>query len=229
MVQGAFGALTVTLKLQPAVVSLHLLGAMVLLGLLVCQREAYLRRSFALPLGLRVAGAVVLGLLGLQMALGAWVSTNYAVLACQGFPQCNGDWWPAADFEQGFSLWRGLGRAAGGGYIGADSLVGIHLVHRAGALVFAVASLGLAGALWARGGVARRYAQGVVGLICIQVASGIGNVVLGWPLPVALLHTAGAAALTGLLVSLLFRSRPADAATAGPLSSNSTDMPWART
>jgi cytochrome c oxidase assembly protein subunit 15 len=163
------------------------------------------------------------------MALGAWVSTNYAVLACQGFPQCNGSWWPAADFEQAFSLWRGLGRTAEGGYIGADSLVGIHLVHRAGALVLGLSSLGLAWTLWSQGGVARRYSQGLVGLLCLQMASGIGNVVLGWPLAVALVHTGGAAALTGLLVSLWFRSRPAVSWFSKPQLSNSNDAQWART
>jgi cytochrome c oxidase assembly protein subunit 15 len=188
-----------------------------------------MRRAFILPPKLRVGVAAVLGLLGLQMALGAWVSTNYAVLACQGFPQCNGSWWPSAEFEQAFSLWRGLGLATGGGYIGADSLVGIHLVHRVGALALGLASLGLAWALWTEGGVARRYSQGLVSLLCLQIASGIGNVVLGWPLAVALLHTGGAAALTGLLVSLWFRSRPAVSWFSKPLISHSNDAQWART
>src|SRR5688572_11499737 len=40
-VQGAFGALTVTMKLFPAIVTLHLLGGMVLLALLAMQAVAY--------------------------------------------------------------------------------------------------------------------------------------------------------------------------------------------
>src|SRR3712207_8057856 len=39
-VQGAFGALTVTMKLFPAIVTLHLLGGMVLLALLCMQAVA---------------------------------------------------------------------------------------------------------------------------------------------------------------------------------------------
>ena len=53
----------------------------------------------------RAAGGVLL----LQIASGGWVSTNYAVLACTGFPQCGGQWWPAMDFRQGFTILRELG------------------------------------------------------------------------------------------------------------------------
>jgi cytochrome c oxidase assembly protein subunit 15 len=41
LVQGLFGKYTVTLKLYPAVVTLHLLGALVLLGLLTVQHESF--------------------------------------------------------------------------------------------------------------------------------------------------------------------------------------------
>ena len=50
----------------------------------------------------------------LQIALGGWVSTNYAVLACSTFPACQGSWWPAMDFRQGFELWRPLGMTGAG-------------------------------------------------------------------------------------------------------------------
>src|SRR5205823_7516082 len=39
--QGAFGALTVTMKLQPVIVTLHLLGGLALLALLARQAVAY--------------------------------------------------------------------------------------------------------------------------------------------------------------------------------------------
>ena len=48
------------------------------------------------------AGALV----ALQIVLGGWVSTNYAVLACSSFPQCQGQWWPEMDWTGGFELWR---------------------------------------------------------------------------------------------------------------------------
>ena len=53
-VQGAFGALTVTWKLYPAIVTAHLLGAMVLLALLAAQSQRPAPpASLALPAALR--------------------------------------------------------------------------------------------------------------------------------------------------------------------------------
>ena len=207
LVQGLFGKYTVTLKLYPAVVTGHLLGAMVLLALLVLQFESL--RNRPLPGGR--AGvtpawvAVVLGLLMWQIALGGWVSSNYAVLACQGFPACNGQWWPAMD-AQGFTLLRGLGQAGAGGYLPFEALVAIHMAHRLFALL-ALAALGaLAWRLWqADQPVQRRYALWLLALLLWQAASGLSNVVLGWPIAAALGHSAGAAALVATLVSLWSR------------------------
>jgi len=175
---------------------------------------------------LRRGAGVVLALLVLQIGLGGWVSTNYAVVACQGFPQCNGQWWPQADFHQGFTLLRELGRAGHGGYLTLDALVAIHWVHRLVAALLSMAMLALVVALWRRGGEARGYAQALLALLALQVASGIGNVVLQWPLLGALAHSAGAAALLATMVGLLARARlarvpqvsssPAAAASRGP-------------
>ena len=209
MLQGAFGYYTVKLKLYPLVVTLHLLGGITLLCLLVVQREAYLARAVTLPPGLRRGVVAVLGLLTLQLALGGWVSTNYAVLACRGFPQCNGQWWPdGMDFEHGFTLLRELGRAGHGGFLPAEALVAIHWVHRLFAGVVTAALLALGAALWRTGEPsARGHARLLLGLLGLQIASGLGNVVLQWPLLAALAHTAGAAALAATLVSLWARSR----------------------
>ncbi|HSI57561.1 MAG TPA: COX15/CtaA family protein [Ideonella sp.] len=208
IVQGAFGKFTVTLKLYPLIVTLHLLGGMVLLALLAIQREAYLDRPLALPEGLRRGVKAVLVLLTAQIALGGWVSTNYAVLACQGFPQCNGQWWPTMDFEHGFTLLRELGRAGHGGFLPAEALVAIHWVHRGFALVLAIALLVLVRALWRQPGpAARRFAKTLLALLALQLASGLGNVVLQWPLVAALAHTAGAAGLVLVSVSLAARCR----------------------
>jgi heme a synthase len=218
MLQGAFGYYTVKLKLYPLVVTLHLLGGITLLCLLVMQRESYLARPLALPPGLRRGAVVVLAMLGMQIALGGWVSTNYAVLACQGFPQCNGQWWPQGmDFEHGFTLFRELGRAGHGGFLPAEALVAIHWVHRLFAVAVVAGLLALVRALW-RSPVpgARSYARGLLALLALQLASGLGNVVLQWPLLAALGHTAGAAALAGTMVSLWARSRQAGLA---PVSS----------
>lgn len=205
--QGAFGAWTVTLKLYPAIVTAHLLGGMALLALLAAQSQGYVRT----PLGLspRVhRGLLLLALLSVvQIALGGWVSTNYAVLACSDFPTCQGRWWPDADFAQGFTLLRPLGQGADGQPIPFAALTAIHLAHRIGAAVVFVV-LGLLAWRLAAGGerAARRWAAALAGVASWQLASGLGNVVLGWPLVAALAHTAGAAALVVLLAVMLARA-----------------------
>jgi len=144
-VQGAFGALTVTMKLFPAIVTLHLLFGIGLLMLLAWQHEAYEPRPLAVPVALRRAVLAVLVLAIVQVGLGGWVSTNYAVLACDEFPTChNGQWWPQLDFAQGFQLWRELGHRAGGGFLSFEALAAIHMAHRIGAAVVFAAILGLA-------------------------------------------------------------------------------------
>jgi cytochrome c oxidase assembly protein subunit 15 len=210
-VQGAFGALTVTMKLFPAIVTLHLLGGLLLLALLCRQAVAYRQAqsgSVPAPLaaGTRVLLAAAFALLWLQIALGGWVSTNYAVLACSDFPTCQGRWWPEMDLRQGFELWRELGRTGAGDTITFAALTAIHYVHRLMAyLVLAV----LAALAWQlhRAGALPRQARWIAGLALWQLASGLSNVVLGWPLVAALAHTGGAAALVVVLTWALCESR----------------------
>jgi cytochrome c oxidase assembly protein subunit 15 len=223
-VQGAFGALTVTLKLYPLVVTLHLLGGLTLLGLLAAQAHRHEEGRPALVLSPAARGLAwgVLAVCGIQAALGGWVSANYAVLACRDFPTCNGQWWPAMDFGQGFTLLRELGAARDHGFLPFEALVAIHWTHRAGALLVAVGVGVLAVRLRRLAGPAgRRFAGGLVGLLGWQFASGLGNVVLGWPILAALAHTAGAAGLVALLAALLAGHRsvaghPASEVSAGP-------------
>jgi cytochrome c oxidase assembly protein subunit 15 len=228
IVQGLFGKYTVTLKLYPAVVTLHLLGGLALLALLALQHAAFQPRPLALPRAVRPALRVTLVLVAAQAALGGWVSTNYAVLACTGFPQCNGTWWPAIDMAAGFTLLRGLGE----GGLTLQALVAIHMAHRLFAAVATVAVLALAWRLW-RGAEEGGRGFGVVLalLLLAQLASGLSNVVLGWPLVAALAHSAGAAALVLTLALLLARSaaRSFDPKPASLLESvPAVQHPWPR-
>src|SRR5437763_617052 len=77
--QGAFGALTVTMKLFPAIVTMHLLGGLVLLALLAMQAVAYRQAqrgggAHAVPASVRHWLVGACALLWLQVALGGWVS-----------------------------------------------------------------------------------------------------------------------------------------------------------
>ena len=213
-VQGAFGALTVTMKLFPVIVTLHLLGGLVLLALLRAQSVFYAQaetraqgvlRSKFMGLATRRLLIASFLLLWLQIALGGWVSTNYAVLACTDFPSCQNSLWPAMDFSQGFTFWRELGAGAGadGGNLTFAALTAIHYVHRLGAYVVFVVLAGLAFILYRQRSF-RPEARWLAALLLLQVATGLGNVLLGWPLLAAVLHTAGAAGLVVLLTGVLF-------------------------
>ncbi len=205
-VQGAFGAWTVTLKLQPVIVTLHLLLGMGLLALLVWHAA---RQSPAAPLAgaavaLRPLAAVALAVTFLQVALGGWVSTNYAALACGGFPLCQGAWVPELDFAHGFSLWRQLGMTHAGDYLPFSALVTVHWVHRCFAFVV-VALVGLVAWRAARLQGSARLGRALLLLILLQFCSGVATVALDWPLTLAVLHNAGAALSILLLTVLNFR------------------------
>ena len=202
-VQGAFGALTVTMKLFPAIVTLHLLGGLILLALLAVQVARQNQSdSGAAPVAISAATRIFLWLtlcaLVLQIALGGWVSTNYAVLACGEFPRCQGRWWPEMDFEQGFQIWRGLGLTPLGEHIHFAALTAIHYAHR---LMAALVLLMLGALAWVLNGTAglRLPSRWLAALTGLQLATGLSNVVLGWPMLAALLHTGGAAALLVVL------------------------------
>jgi cytochrome c oxidase assembly protein subunit 15 len=207
--QGAFGALTVTMKLYPLIVTLHLLGGLGLLVLLAVQVKARSRASLVLPRRLYAAALGLAAISALQIALGGWVSTNYAVLACRDFPACQGRWWPAMDFEYGFALLRGLGEGKDGGALPFEALTAIHYVHRLGAYFVLAAMAVFAWRLWLSGNAALRpWAKGTAVVALWQFGSGLSNVVLGWPLIGALAHTAGAAAWVTLLAMLITCARP---------------------
>jgi heme a synthase len=210
--QGAFGALTVTMKLFPAIVTLHLLGGLGLLALLRAQAAGYALAApgspgpVALSVGVRRLLLGVFVLLWLQIALGGWVSTNYAVLACSDFPTCQGRWWPHMDFREGFTLWRELGQNRSGDAIAFPALTAIHYVHRLSAYAVFAALFWLASRLRAVPQL-RATAHALVGLALWQFATGLTNVVLDWPLLAAVSHTGGAAGLVIVMTAAIARTR----------------------
>ena len=201
-IQGAFGALTVTMKLFPAIVTLHLLGALLLLALLTVQVVQHSQAGYqmgtadrqTLDAATQRLVWVAFAAIALQIALGGWVSTNYAVLACSEFPKCQGSWWPAMNFAQGFEIWRKLGLTQAGEIISFEALTAIHYAHRMMAVVVVLVTVVLA---WRLNGMPRMRpaSRWIAALLGLQLATGLSNVVLGWPLLAALLHTGGAAAL----------------------------------
>jgi cytochrome c oxidase assembly protein subunit 15 len=220
--QGAFGAWTVTLKLQPIIVTLHLLLGMGLLALLAWL-AAHQEKSP--PLAPKLAGRLRPWIwlasifLFCQLALGGWVSTNYATLACTEFPMCQGQWLPTMDFDHGFSLWRELGKTGNGEFLPFAALTAIHWVHRGFAWLLVMVLLGL---VWqirrlpvptsaATGADAsvlalRKLAHKLLWVLLLQLASGLATIFLAMPLAIAVLHNAGAALLVLLLTMLHYRA-----------------------
>lgn len=203
--QGMLGMWTVTLLLKPVIVMSHLLGGLTILALL-CWTMLRQQSSQGILISAgnkKLFPFVVTGIviLGLQISLGGWTSSNYAALACPDFPTCQGVWWPKMDFNEGFILWRGLGIDYEGGVLHGSARTAIHMAHRIGAIIAFITILTIA-IRAIQTGIKKFKIAGSVTLILlvIQVSLGIANIKLNLPLPVAVAHN-GVAAL--LLLSLL--------------------------
>lgn len=195
--QGMLGMWTVTLLLKPAVVTAHLLGGMTTLALLFgLWHSQRVTPAAAAGGALRALAVAAVAVVGAQIALGGWVSTNYAALACTEFPTCHdGQWLPEMDLTEGFVLWRGIGQNYEYGVLEHPARTAIHIVHRIGA-VGVTAIVGAFALLLMAAGAARR-GLGIVllGALTLQIAIGIGIVVQHLPLGLATAHNAGAALL----------------------------------
>lgn len=207
VLQALLGMWTVTLLLFPPVVTAHLLGGLAtfsLLLLLVLQSGQYLKLGAGATDGMRRLAAVSLAVLICQIALGGWVSSNYAAIACPDFPTCQGSLWPQdMDFASGFS-WHGVGADYQGGILANSARMAIHMTHRLGALITFLI-LGFTSfdiALRARGRLLRLLAGTVGALLLTQIALGISLVEFGWPLAIADLHNGVAALLLASVVTL---------------------------
>lgn len=206
--QALLGMWTVTLLLKPFIVTLHLLGGLTTLGLLFWLTLGVFRPGPAgprmrAPRRLRTLALAGLVLLGVQITLGGWTSTNYAALACPDFPTCQTQWWPEMDFAEGFRPWHGLGIDYEGGILDSPARTAIHYVHRIGALVVTVVLGGLAIAALGRHRppALRRAGALLLGALAVQLAIGIGIIHYSLPLSLATAHNAGAALLLLALVN----------------------------
>ncbi|KMM84838.1 cytochrome c oxidase assembly protein subunit 15 [Pseudomonas taetrolens] len=239
--QAAFGMWTVTLKLWPQVVTGHLLGGFATLSLLflLTLRLSGVLPALAVPRRLQrwATAGLVLGIL--QIALGGWVSSNYAAVACIDVPTCHGEWWPAADFANGFHLTQHIGPNYLGGQLDSEARTAIHLTHRLGAVALTLVLLGLAWQLRKVG--MTRLAGLLLAALVVQISLGVSNVVFHLPLTVAVAHNAGGAGLLLTLVLVNYHARTAlvrvraprfarwtfspRRATAGPFTLKG-ELPW---
>jgi cytochrome c oxidase assembly protein subunit 15 len=223
ILQGFFGMWTVTLKLWPQVVTLHLLGGFTTLATLFLlslrlrnrpwmvskhqwrQWQDY--KPFAL-IGLCVVAA--------QIFLGGWTSANYAALACLDLPTCHGQWVPPMDWVSGFNFLQEIGPNYLGGVLDNDARTAIHYTHRLGAVITTVYTACFITGLWKKSASTPMQKTLLLLLVALiaQVSLGVSNVWFFLPLPVAVLHNIGGAFLLLMWINVNYRlasTKPSDA------------------
>ena len=204
--QGLLGMKTVTLLLEPLIVTAHLLGGLTTLAILRWLSLAPERRPLTeTERALRPFAVLGFALLALQIFLGGWTSTNYAAVACPDLPTCQRSFWPPMNFRDAFVLWRGLGVDYEGGVLTNPARVAIQVTHRMGALVAGATLFSLGATVAIRAPGRRLKAIGAVLILAVvaQISLGAATVHWGVPLAVATMHNAGAAFLVLVMVTLL--------------------------
>jgi cytochrome c oxidase assembly protein subunit 15 len=127
-------------------------------------------------------------------------------MACTDLPTCQGQWWPDADFANGFHLTQHIGPNYLGGKLDSTARTAIHLTHRIGALLVTFSLLALA---WQLNRAGLKAMAGLLVLaLGVQIALGISNVIFHLPLTVAVAHNAGGAALMLTMTLINYRVRP---------------------
>ena len=206
--QATLGMLTVTMKLMPFIVMLHLVGGFTIFSLLFI---LYLRtKPLRIPGGdigarkLAPLALIALLVLIVQIILGGWTSTNYAALVCTELPLCESGWYSKLDFIQAFSIDQGTHQTFEFGVLEYPARMTIHITHRIGALITAIVLLTLAIKLFrhAHSNMMRQAAIYLLILLTLQISLGISNIVLNLPLAIAVTHNAIAALLLLNLVYL---------------------------
>ncbi|MFM7626598.1 MAG: COX15/CtaA family protein, partial [Gammaproteobacteria bacterium] len=219
LLQGMLGAFTVWWLVKPLVVVLHLAGGLTTLSLLfwlwltmrrttqVVRPTAGATRIATLD-GARRAALVGTAVVGMQILLGGWTSSNYAAVACPDLPTCQKQWWPEGmDYKDAFVLWRGLDINYTGGVLEHPARVAIHFTHRLGAIVATLAVL-IAAWLAIRNGpttLVRNAGWWVAGALGLQLLIAFAMILKAFPLSLATAHNAGAALL--LMAMLLLNRR----------------------
>ncbi len=215
--QALLGMWTVTKLLHPTIVMLHLLGGMATLSL-VWLLHLRIKNQIELPNpyfivkpALKIASFIGLVIVIVQIALGGWVSTNYAAFACPDFPTCQAQWWPPLKLHA-FDIFIPIDRNFEGGFLNHPERVTIHFVHRLGALIttlyLVIFSLTILFTLY---GPIRKLIYGLLATLAVQITLGIINIVALLPLWAAVLHNGVAAILLLFMITICFRLQKARA------------------
>ncbi len=200
ILQGLFGMLTVTLRIWPPVVTLHLLAGMVMLGITYWQYKVILQPQKEISqyhpnkiiISLRAPLLTLLLITFFQMGLGGWTSSHYAGLACPDLPQCQNQWWPET-INGPFHAPMVNAQEYIGGLLPMADRMAIQILHRFTACLLMLSALLVCIRLFNNG--YQKLIVFIAAPLALQISIGIANVFLLLPLPLALLHNSGAALL----------------------------------
>ncbi|WP_292954791.1 MULTISPECIES: COX15/CtaA family protein [unclassified Neptuniibacter] len=188
--QAVFGMWTVTLKLLPQVVTIHLLGGVLTLTGLVLIRQRIIQIVEKNVLVKGAASKWILGailVLFIQIVLGGWTSSNYAGYGCNDWLVCNDTMNLQPDFKEGFDVFAPIGPNYQSGVLSIEGRAAIQIVHRVGAAVVLVYCMGLIAYLAVTTMLRVPLVVLALTLIC-QVAIGGLAAELSIPASLAILH-----------------------------------------
>jgi heme a synthase len=206
--QGLLGMWTVTQLVRPTIVTLHLITGLLTLSALLWvylkQSQPWIEsiKNTQVESYIKLLAKFSVLILGIQIFLGGWTSTNYVALYCPDFPTCQGEWLPATNFSEAFVFFKDPSVNYEGGTLSLEAGVTVHFMHRVGALLTAITLTTLSVLMLSRlnSSILRKQAILLLGLLGTQISLGIANVILVLPIPIAVAHNAFAGAL---LLSLL--------------------------
>jgi heme a synthase len=148
---------------------------------------------------------LALGLVAIQVALGALVNARYGAGACIGLPDCAGSWWPHTATTGAFDIFRPTAVPIAPDDEAARQAV--HMAHRFFAILAAVVTTAIGVIALRRPHGPRAAAALLLVLLVAQLALGGFMVSTGVPLAAATLHNANANLLLATIAWMLGRLR----------------------
>ncbi len=213
ILQGMLGMWTVTMKLYPPIVMLHLLGGFTILAILSL---LFYRLTQIFPpikddkaSKLKPLANLSFICIVLQIALGGWTAANYAAHTCHEMPICQAGWLQALEFKEAFQIFgHEVSNFEYAPHLSANAQMTIHVTHRIGAfVVFAVVGLLCFLLMLCDTRRYKKFSLVLGGLLGVQLGLGVLNVMMNIPTKIAVLHNLGGALLLLGLVALNYSLR----------------------